>query len=271
VLLAIGLLAGQAQAMDAHAQVQVLADASTVEAGRPFALAVVLTPDPGWHVYWKNPGESGLPTKIHVEAPAGFVVGDMAYPLPERIVVPGNIVNYGYPAETVFLLPVTPPKTLTDGATVALTVKVSWLCCKDECMPGRASLPLSLPVGKAAAANEAVFAQARATMPANAPPPNLVTVAPDTPAAAVGLHLDWKQDVTDVTLYPTSIDGLEVSAINAETTGRNTHIALTARIMAGQKLPTEDLPVLIVYQNKDGQRRGFYTSVNLHALLPTKP
>ena len=75
---------------------KLLADVSTIEPGRPFTLGVLMKMSPKWHVYWINPGNSGLPPAIEWRLPSGFIVGELQFPVPARIDLPGGLVNYGY-------------------------------------------------------------------------------------------------------------------------------------------------------------------------------
>src|ERR1700722_15895266 len=79
-----------------HVRAELLANTSGVQAGKPFWLGVRLTIDPGWHVYWKNPGDAGLPTRVTFTLPNGFSAGPLRFPTPHRFDQPGNIVAFGY-------------------------------------------------------------------------------------------------------------------------------------------------------------------------------
>ena len=122
----------------------------------------------GWHVYWRNPGDSGLPTTIAWQLPAGFRAGDIAWPVPQRF-VQNNIGGYGYEGAADLLVPISVPAGLAAGGTVPLAADATWLVCSQICIPGEAKLALSLPVGGAAAgpgsATAALFAAARARAP----------------------------------------------------------------------------------------------------------
>src|SRR5438477_5347623 len=83
---------------------------------------------PGWHTYWRNPGDSGLPTEIAWELPAGFSASEAAWPTPERFVV-GAIGNYGYQGTADLLVPITAPADLKPGDTVHLAANAHWLVC----------------------------------------------------------------------------------------------------------------------------------------------
>src|SRR5215472_7241310 len=122
----------------------------------------------GWHVYWRNPGDSGLPTAIEWQLPSGYSAGAIRWPVPERFVL-GGIGNYGYAGSADLLVPISVPRDLGAGRTVSLSAQASWLVCADICMPGGAKLALNLPVAAGPVAPDpaaaAVFAAARGKLP----------------------------------------------------------------------------------------------------------
>ncbi|MBK8575400.1 MAG: thioredoxin family protein [Elusimicrobia bacterium] len=121
-----------------------MAEPSAVAAGVPFFVAVKLSHDPGWHTYYKEPGDSGLPTKIQWRLPEGFTAGEILWPVPQRIEMP-PLVNFGYEGEVSLLVLITPPEKL-GARNVDLAAMVSWLECKEECVPGKAEVSVGVPV-----------------------------------------------------------------------------------------------------------------------------
>ncbi len=119
-------------------------EVSAIQAGTPFWVAIRLDTRPEWHSYWKNPGDSGMPTEISWDLPEGFKAGAIYWQPPERIPYAG-MVNYGYNSSTALLIPIAPPATLAPGARHTLKVKADWLVCKDICIPESATLSMSLP------------------------------------------------------------------------------------------------------------------------------
>ncbi|HEY0867106.1 MAG TPA: protein-disulfide reductase DsbD domain-containing protein [Fimbriimonas sp.] len=141
------VLAALLVAQPAYAKAQLVAEVSTVQPGVPFLAAVVIDTEPEWHVYWKNPGDSGMPTSIEWKLPAGWKADPLEFPTPKSF-VSGGIVGYGYEGEAMFLARITPPK---DAKTAPLKADVRWLVCKEACLPGSANVAVSLPVGPAKA------------------------------------------------------------------------------------------------------------------------
>ncbi len=134
---------------------------------QPVWVGLQIRHQPEWHTYWKNSGDSGLPTQLEWTLPPGVLAGDIAWPLPKKISL-GKLVNYGY--EGTLLLPVpltiTPdfkPSLLAPDLTVKL--KASWLVCRKECIPEEGEFTLSIPVKGSTALNGAAFEAALAAQP----------------------------------------------------------------------------------------------------------
>ena len=132
--------------------------------GRPLALGLLLQHQPGWHTYWENPGDSGLPTELDWTLPVGLSAGPVLWPTPRKIYV-GNLANFGY--EGVVLLPVAVslgPKFQPVQGTSEITVglKASWLVCQKECIPQEGEFALRLPLQGSSALHASLFEAARA-------------------------------------------------------------------------------------------------------------
>jgi len=129
----------------AHTQAQLILAADTARPGDTVLAGVHLKMDPGWHTYWKNPGAAGMPTKITWQLPAGVTAGDIQWPLPEKL-PPDDVVAYAYENEVVLLVPLKLAADLKPGP-LALKAKVSWLECKEQCIPAGADVEATLNVG----------------------------------------------------------------------------------------------------------------------------
>lgn len=127
-----------------HLDSQLVAERTTAVPGQTLRIGLRLQHDPKWHTYWVNPGDSGIATKLQVKAPNGVEVGAIDWPAPQRYDLAG-IINYGYGDRA--LLPVT--LRIPEGfAADRLRIEAEgrWLICEIECIPGKASYALELPV-----------------------------------------------------------------------------------------------------------------------------
>ena len=102
--------------------------------------ALELTHTPGWHSYWKNPGDSGLPTQLQVDIPPSFTLSRLSWPAPERLPV-AHLVNYGYQGTIRLYFSITAPSPLPD-LTRPIQIKATWLACQDICIPEDATFVL---------------------------------------------------------------------------------------------------------------------------------
>ncbi|MBC7719661.1 MAG: thioredoxin family protein [Chitinophagaceae bacterium] len=130
-----------------------------VERGKPIWVGLQLTHQPEWHTYWKNSGDSGLPTLLEWQLPEGITAGDIAWPTPKKISI-GTLVNYGY--EGAVLLPV--PLMLSPAFLPAfgksqldIKLKASWLVCRKECIPQEGEFLLSIPFKSSTALSSGLF------------------------------------------------------------------------------------------------------------------
>ncbi len=146
------------------------AESATVASGRTLWVDLHLAIAPGWHIYWKNPGDSGIPTTIDWTLPPGFSSGNIEWPVPERFSL-GPIANYGYTGSADFLVPINTPPSLEAGTIPHLAASVKYLVCSEICIPGSASLALDLPAGGGAPdpSQAARFTVARDKLPIVAP------------------------------------------------------------------------------------------------------
>ena len=127
--------------------------------GKPVWVGLQVTHQPEWHTYWKNSGDSGLPTQLQWTLPKGVTAGEIAWPVPKKIPI-GNLANYGY--EDTVLLPV--PLTIAPdfkpsllGGDIEVKLKASWLVCKKECIPEEGDFAIKLPAKSTTALNAAAF------------------------------------------------------------------------------------------------------------------
>ncbi len=130
----------------AHTHVQLLLSADTARPGDTIWAGVDLKMDPDWHTYWKNPGEAGMATKIQWQLPPGVTAGDIQWPLPEKL-PPAEVTTYGYSNEVMLLVPLKIAADLKPGMVLDLTAKVSWLECREECIPGSTTVAAQLHTG----------------------------------------------------------------------------------------------------------------------------
>jgi DsbC/DsbD-like thiol-disulfide interchange protein len=171
LLAALALLQPAASAIDLQPRAvtaSLWAERDGIAPGRPFTLGLRLSHAPGWHSYWRVPGDSGLPTRVGWRLPAGISAGELQWPVPRRLVI-GPLVDYGYEGDTLLLVDLRAAPQLPLGSEVRLEAHAQWLMCRDVCIPGAGDLAISLPVRDPAklrpTANGPAFQQARERVP----------------------------------------------------------------------------------------------------------
>lgn len=149
VAVALALPAVAAPVRTAHVEAELVPENTALTPGRPLTVALRLAMERGWHTYWQNPGESGLPTTLNWKMPGGLSAGPIQWPPPRALQV-GPLTNYGYEGEVLLLTDVVAVPDFLSGRTVTLNARADWLVCKEICIPEGADLSLTLPVANAA-------------------------------------------------------------------------------------------------------------------------
>jgi len=147
-----GIAPAGAQLADTSPKVKpaLVASVKRVVQGRAFEVGLRQVIKPNWHTYWKNPGDSGEPTRISWELPDGFKASEIVWPMPEALPY-GPLTNYGYSNEVLLPVTITPPAEL-HTSEVTLTAKATWLVCEKICIPESATLSITIPVASDEAA-----------------------------------------------------------------------------------------------------------------------
>ncbi len=198
-----GLAAESETAGTERVQVRLLSDVSAVAPGEPFTLALEQRIIPGWHTYWRNPGDSGLPTEIEWILPAGSSAGPIQWPFPHRFDV-GPITNYGYSDQVLLLNQITPPEDLRAGETFAMLAKLRWLVCEEICIPEEAEIAFSLPVGEgpAPAVVHDDLEAARTALPVASPWPLSVAGSGEVVSLDLALPSAAQATLIDAAFFP---------------------------------------------------------------------
>ncbi|MBW8864999.1 MAG: thioredoxin family protein, partial [Verrucomicrobia bacterium] len=129
-----------------HTQVTLLLSAADAKPGDTIYAGVDMKMEPAWHTYWKNPGDAGQATKIEWQLPPGISAGEIQWPLPSKL-PPAEVTTYGYEDEVVLIVPLTiETNSNLPMGQVDLKAKVSWLECKDTCIPADQAVAAKLNI-----------------------------------------------------------------------------------------------------------------------------
>jgi DsbC/DsbD-like thiol-disulfide interchange protein len=133
-----------------HARVELLQRETSVSTGHPLTLGVHFVLEPGWHIYWINPGDSGQPPSLEWQLPAGFTAGEIEWPRPERLQSSPTLADYGYHDDVLLMVPIHVPAGKLNEPSYDFAVQAKWLICREVCIPDHAQLRLTLRQGPAA-------------------------------------------------------------------------------------------------------------------------
>jgi len=204
---------------------ELLLDTSSLKPGSTSQVGVLLNMAPGWHTYWKYPGDAGYPTTIDWQLPAGFEVGPLQWPLPYRVIEPGNIQVIAYKKQVLLTATLTVPEGLEGPQR--LGAKVSWLVCKEICIPGSAELEVLVPTGSGGPSEQSnLFRATEQMLPQSSPPPfsiEWVQRGEELVADISGLPPE-----SEVDFFPTPSEGQIVSHPVIEKVGPDASISISA-------------------------------------------
>ena len=230
-----------------HVSISLVAETRSIVPGRSFHLALRQQIEAGWHTYWVNPGDAGLPTTIDWSLPPNFKAGPILWPQPKRIVY-GPVVDYGYENEVLLPVDIDVPSTVVLGTNVVIAGHASWLVCSDTCVPEDARLSISVPV---AAETEADpdwaerFASVRTRLPLRNPFPTTASVNAENITLRIAMG-DAKK-LRDVMFFPIDPDVIDNGAPQAPVAGPDA-LTLTLR-RDGTKPPPAALNGLLTFRD----------------------
>jgi thiol:disulfide interchange protein DsbD len=260
-LVPAGVLSAQ-PAGEPHTAVSLLANVKSVQPGKPFLLGLRMTMDPGWHTYWKNAGEAGLPPEISWTLPGGIKAGEILWPLPHKYLESGDVLTYGYEKENMLLIPMTADASLS-SSEVVIKADVSWLECELVCIPGSGSASITLPVEKQdpSADNAEIFERYLTAIPKplGTIPEIRVTHEVDVSGlrliarAKSGLKFDSSVEGR-ADFYPEASAELEIGRTSVRGSGEEVVLSVPLLLYDRESLPTRIRGVLVYTLDSGGQR-----------------
>lgn len=252
---------------DSHVSARLVAGVEQIHSGETFLLGVLLEPEPGWHVYWRNPGEAGLATEVAFDLPDGFEVGELQWPAPVFFEQPGGLTGYGYEAPVVLAAEVTAPERVSAENPVSVTA--SWLACKDVCVLGAAELKADLPMrGAELQFSKAALRNWSETLPVQAEPGHFelsVTggPVPESGPADLVVWLSWAETPGAAEFFPDPGSSLKIEGVRTRTRGSMTRIDFRISRLKSSNAPAESLRSLIVIKDPGGKRSARVADIQL--------
>jgi thiol:disulfide interchange protein len=252
-----------------HVAVSLVGETANVVPGRSFQVALRQEIQPGWHTYWSNPGESGLPTTINWSLPKGFSAAPILWPTPERFKA-GPIVSYGYEGEVLLPISVDLPSALQPDSTVTLNAHVSWLACSDICVPEETDVSLSVQVGEMLRLDPRsakAFAATRAKLPVVNPFPTTTTSSNEEITVRVAMGDATR--LSDVSFFPQDTDVIDDEAAQS-VTAHSHGLSIILRRDKSKMLPAA-LRGVLSYHDLAAQADGTSGAISISAPLQSQP
>lgn len=251
------LPAAAAPVSGGHARVELISERDAALPGETVYAALKMDLDKGWHVYWLNAGDAGLPPQVIVQPGsdiAAGAVGDIVWPLPHLLpVVEGEIMDYGYDDHVVLPFPITIPDNAMGPVT--LDVIADYLICADTCVPEQAHVTLKLETDQAAenARNGELIgkwiARSHIAFPGEA------RVLKKNADWTLSLRMDGGfGKVRSIRFFPFGHDISHPAAQPAELGRHGATLSLTGTDLTAVSKPLEGV---VVVETDDGERTGY--------------
>ena len=181
-----------------------------VVAGQTFWLGLSLQHQAHWHTYWRNPGDSGLPTQLTWTLPEGISAQEIQWPVPKKIAI-GSLTNYGYEDTTLLVVPMRVAPQFKAQTPLRIQLQAQWLVCRQECIPQEGTFALNLPTQGATAPHSAAFEAALQAQPQTWPtsPRHKATATLNAAGTRLSLHIAGLPDSWHgraLTLFPITPD-----------------------------------------------------------------
>ncbi len=234
-----------------YVSVNLISEFNTVPAGYRFFTGVHFEIEEGWHIYWRNPGDSGIPTDITWDLPDGFRVDRMQWPYPETF-REGHLVTHGYKLETVLLQPLfaaNPP----EGENM-IRARVDYLVCKESCLPGFAEVEMPIQVDDIQIRNSSaisLIAQFRDKVPGFIPTTGVsASVNDDVITLTIpGRFLRDDPDLDRIHFFGEEDDLVESSAEQVKRITSDGRLEMQLDVSRYRSQPVESVNGVIVNQN----------------------
>jgi thiol:disulfide interchange protein/DsbC/DsbD-like thiol-disulfide interchange protein len=191
-----------------------ISDVTSIQPGQKFRVGVLYRIEPGWHIYWRYSGDSGLPTKIEWQLPQGFKAGGLQWPVPLREKEPGDLEVFDYTSEVLLFADVEAPATLPPGP-ISIQAKTDWLVCQSLCVPGRGQLSLSLTGGANTASDSAqIFQKYSSLIPKQ--PPNPIKIGFNRAGKSLAVIVGGVPNETALDFFPMPPDDAVIGHVTRD-------------------------------------------------------
>ncbi|HEY5037915.1 MAG TPA: protein-disulfide reductase DsbD domain-containing protein [bacterium] len=246
-----------------HLKVELLSEKTSIQPGESVTVGLHFRIERGWHIYWQNPGDSGQAPSIQWSLPEGFTVGEILWPIPQRITLP-SLADYGYTQEVLLMVPLTAPAKLKPGRMIRVSADVRWLVCQDICLPGNTHFSLRLTVRKKKTPGKSrysyLFDSARKKLPVDLP--SDWQASGSLTSDKFNLSFDSPSAVTQASFFPLHPSQVEnASPQGFHTSGTSFELKLDRSDQLTGNIKTLE-GLLVVGEGKHGDK-GYWINVPL--------
>lgn len=249
---------------------QLVSEFKSIRPGQTFCVALRLEMAEQWHTYWKNPGDSGMPTKIEWHLPDGFRASGIQWPTPQKIETLHD-VSFGYEEEVFLLTDIKAPDTVESGSSVEIAARVDWLACKESCVPGHADLMVSLPVKEKMPGPDKRWAR-RLTATRLSLPQKFSDweISASAKNGQIFIHiippLWFKEELAGIMFFPEQEGIIDLSGKQQLQSSKDGYVLEVQRTIFDEKLPQRLQGVLISKYgwSQSGQEKALTVDVSLH-------
>lgn len=152
-----------------NAELELISEQSSVSPGDTFWMGIRMDIRDGWYVYYRNPGDSGLPMTVNWTHDGEYNISNIHWPYPKWKDVSGGLTSYAYEDSVLYMMEAVAPEDLEPGDEIILSAETDYLICEDICIPEYADLEMTIPVSESSQFNEEwgpYFSQTRQRLPA---------------------------------------------------------------------------------------------------------
>ena len=254
------------QVEQAKTQTTLISDYNPSQPDKAFRVGVLFRMQPDWHIYWRYPGEFGLPTRVTFKLPQGFKVGELQWPVPEKFMQSGDQVGFGYSKEVVLFASVQPstPKPLE---AKDIQAEVKWLNCSPKlCVPDSAELVLGDLSVQQSSLEELNLWQSRVPVAVSAVDSPLKvnqSVKESQGEFQVSLVLEWNKEPGQVEFFPALPKDIKLEELFISQEGLQSLISFKTKILPGVLTPASSGFTALIKPTVDNQHLGVF-SFDIH-------
>ena len=251
---------------------EIVADTSQLETEGIIKLGVLYKVKPGWHIYWKNSGDSGLPTKIDFILPLGFEAGNLQWPIPEAYMRSGNVLDYGYENEVLLWTDVIVPPDYKKDVPIPVEVNTKWVSCEKICIPGKAEIKSEI-IPKVESKNTELFNYWAAKLPKKNK--NIDSTIKEMKIKGektlYTITLNFEEPVQNIEFFPIPGRSLEIEDITYSSNDSKTkEIKFKLSVYPGKVPESDQLDSVVAYTDSKNIRKGIEFPINISDLNVNK-